>query len=231
MLARQSLRKRPPFPLTPCHVPSVFASSSIRYFSSRFLTSAYPRSVIVDYLKQWTQQDSVAIGYVYCIYNAVDQTATNLIASLFQQVVQQQSVLSGDVTSLYDHHNEERTRPSLPEYIRLLQAHIQRFSRIFIVVDALDECSEDDGVRDLFLAQLRYLLPNIRLLVTSREITSLGRAFDDATRLEIRANEDDLRTYIQVQIEEQALLRSHIKDDPSLKDTIINTIIEKANGM
>jgi hypothetical protein len=49
--------------------------------------------------------------------------------------------------------------------------------------------------------------------------------------LEIRANEDDLRTYIQVQIEEQALLRSHIKDDPSLKDTIINTIIEKANGM
>jgi hypothetical protein len=180
VLARQSLRKRPPFPLTPCHVPSVFASSSIRYFSSRFLTSTYLRSVIVDYLKQWTQQDSVAIGYVYCIYNAVDQTATNLIASLFQQVVQQQSVLSEDVTSLYDHHNEERTRPSLPSTSDY-QAHIQRFSRIFIVVDALDECSEDDGVRDLFLAQLRYLLPNIRLLVTSREITSLGRAFDDAT--------------------------------------------------
>lgn len=140
-------------------------------------------------------------------------------------------MLSEDVKSLYNQHSRERTRPSLPEYIRLLQAHIQRFSRVFIVVDALDECSEDNGVRDLFLAQLRYLLPNIRLLVTSRDITSLGHAFEDATRLEIRANEDDMRTYLQVRIEEQALLRSHIKDDPSLKDTIINTIINKANGM
>lgn len=138
---------------------------------------------------------------------------------------------SEDVTSLYNRHSKERTRPSLPEYIRLLEANIQRFSRVFIVVDALDECSEDGGVRDLFLAHLRYLLPNIRLLVTSRDITSLGQAFDDATRLEIRANDDDLRTYLQVRIEERALLRSHIKEDPSLKDTIINTIIEKANGM
>jgi len=117
------------------------------------------------------------IGYVYCIYNAIDQTATNLIASLFQQVVQQQTVLSEDVKSLFKHHSRERTRPSLPEYIMLLQAHIQRFSRVFIVVDALDECSENDGVRDSFLAQLRYLLPNIRLLVTSRDIASLGYAF------------------------------------------------------
>lgn len=95
----------------------------------------------------------------------------------------------------------------------------------------MDECSENDGVKDLLLAQLRYLVPNIRLLVTSQDITSLGYAFEDATRLEIRANEDDLRTYLQVRTEEQALLRTHIKDEPKLKDTIINTIIDKADGM
>lgn len=145
--------------------------------------------------------------------------------------MQQQSVLSEDIKSLYKHHSRERTRPLLAEYIRLLQAHIQRFSRVFIVVDALDECSEDDGVRNLFLAQLLRLLPNIRLLVTSREITSLGQAFDGATRLEIRAHDEDVRTYLQVRVEEQALLRSHIMDDPSLKDTIIDNIIDKANGM
>lgn len=140
-------------------------------------------------------------------------------------------MLSGDIESLYNHHSGLRTRPSLREYTGLLQSHIDRFSNVFIVVDALDECSEHDGVRDTFLAQLRSLLPNVRLLVTSRHIASLDQAFDASTRLEIRANDEDVATYLQLRIEEQALLRSHIKADPNLKDTIIDTIIDKANGM
>lgn len=200
-------------------------------FLQQKLTTAYFRSVIVDYLKQSTREGGVGIGYVYCIYNAVDQTATNLMASLFQQLVRQQSGLSEDVTSLYSQHSRDGTRPSLLEYTKLLQAHIQRFSRVFIVVDALDECSENDDVRHLFLDQLRYLSPNISLLVTSRHIPSLDRALEDATTLEIRANDEDLRTYLQARIEDQALMSSHCKEDPSLKDAVISNIIDKANGM
>ena len=232
MPVKRFLRRAPSLGAPPCRLQSLPTFLNARCsFLERNLTSTYLSSVIIDYLKQRATHGGVGFGYVYCIYNAIDQTVINLIASLLQQLVQQQAVLPADIKSLYEYHSKGQIRPLLSEYIGLLQAHIRCCSMVFIVVDALDECSEDDGVRDLFVAQLRCLLPHIRLLVTSRDVTSIGEAFEGATRLEIRAHDEDIRTYLQVRIQEQALLRSHIKEDPSLRDTIIDTIIAKASGM
>ena len=122
-------------------------------------------------------------------------------------------------------------RPTLAECANLLQSEVRGFSKIFIVIDALDECPESNGTRMSFLMEIRKLQPNIHLLVTSRYIPSIEREFEKAERVEIRASNEDIRRYLGGRIERGHRLVRHVRADPALHKTIINTIVEKAKGM
>jgi hypothetical protein len=112
---------------------------------------------------------------------------------------------------------------------KLLQLEINRLSKAFIVVDALDECP--DGTRESFLAEIRKLPPNIHLLITSRHISTIEREFEKAARVEIHATDEDIRRYIESRIKGDRQLTRHVQKEPALQSTIINTIIEKTKGM
>ena len=100
-----------------------------------------------------------------------------------------------------------------------------------MVIDALDEYTEEDGFRDKFLMGIRKLQPNIRLLVTSRWLLNIEREFDKPIRLEIRATEEDVTTYLNDRIQERKRLKNHIKEDPSLHNTIVDTIMRNSRGI
>ena len=187
------------------------------------------RSVIISHLEQEFNQKDVAVAYVYCTYTEKDQSAVNLVASLLQQLIKQQSAISDSIIALYNHHYNRKTRPSLAEYSRSLQSEIDYFSKVFIIVDALDECSE--GTRKHFLAEVQKLLPNIRLLVTSRHIRDIENEFKEAAWLEIRASGEDIKSYLEACIEGQFPLARYAKEKRTLRDDILNTVVEKANGM
>ncbi|KAI9767661.1 MAG: hypothetical protein M1840_005532 [Geoglossum simile] len=189
-------------------------------------------SVVVDYLERSFNEDTVAIAYIYCSYKGQeDQTVVNLIASLLQQLVQRNPVISEKVISLYRSHTQRQSRPTLGEYSSLLQSEICRFSKVFIVIDALDECPEDKGVRESFLAEIHKLQPSIYLFVTSRHISTIERMFEEAAHVEIRASDKDVRMYLEGRIKREGRLARNVRADPSLKEKIIYTIVEKAKGM
>lgn len=77
-----------------------------------------------------------------------------LLASLLKQLAQGQSSLPGSVKDLYNRHKQKRTRPSFDEILQALQSVAVRCSRVFLVVDALDECQASDGCRMRFLSAL-----------------------------------------------------------------------------
>jgi hypothetical protein len=182
--------------------------------------------------KQFKGEATFGIACIYCNYKEKDaQTPANLIASLWMQLVEDRSSLSTDVKDLYDDCVNRGTRPPLSEVSKVLQSEITKYTKVFIVLDALDECSESDGTRQIFLTEMRKLIPNISLLVTSRDITSIELEFQTAARLEIRANDEDIRSYLKSRIEGQPQLARHIEKDPTLRGEILDTIVEKANGM
>jgi NACHT domain len=195
------------------------------------LTKGVLRSIIVDYLQRSFEQEKVAIAYIYCSYKEQeDQTDANLVASLLQQLAQRNSSISNEISSLYHHHVKERTRPALGEWSQLLQSEVHHLSKVFVIVDALDECSESNGTRDSFLTEIRKL-PNMHLLVTSRHILTIEREFEKAASVEIRASDEDVKRYLQDRIKKERRLVGHIKADPALGETIISTIVQKAKGM
>lgn len=154
----------------------------------------------------------------------------NLISSLLQQVVQKNPTVSDDILSLHNKHDKKGTRPTLSEWSRLLQSEVRRLSKVFVVIDALDECPESSGIRRDFLTEI-LKLQNTQILVTSRHIPAVGREFEMAARLEVRATDEDVERYLKDRIRKEPRLARHITAAPDLEETIVTTVTEKAKGM
>jgi NACHT domain len=190
------------------------------------------RSMVVDYLERSFEREDVAIAYIYCSYKEQEnQTATNLISSLVRQLVQRSPVISDELMSLYNCHIKKQTRPTLNEWSTLLRSMLSRPSKVFIVVDALDECTESNGTRNSFLAEIKKLQPSIHLLVTSRHISTIEHEFKDVACVEIRASDTDVRRYVDSRIRVETRLARLIKANPTLQENISSTIVKKAQGM
>jgi hypothetical protein len=189
------------------------------------------RSVVINYLERTIKQENVGIAYIYCTHREQNQTAENLVASLLKQLIQQRSAIPGNIRDLYRHHRNKQTHPPLSEYSRLLQAELRHFSKVFIVIDALDECSEEGRIREHFLAEVQKLLAVVRLLVTSRHMPDIERKSEGEARLEIRASDEDVERYLESRIESQLPLANYVEMDHALRRDILNTIIRRAHGM
>jgi ureidoglycolate hydrolase len=189
------------------------------------------RSVVINFLERIIKQENVGIAYIYCTHREQNQTAGNLIASLLKQLIQQRPAIPVNIRDLYRHHRSKQTHPPLSDYSRLLQAELHHFSKVYIVIDALDECSEESRIREHFLAEIQGLSPMVQLLVTSRHIPDIEHKFEGAARLEICASDGDIKRYLESRIERQLPLASYVSTNPALRSDILTTITLKAHGM
>ena len=188
------------------------------------------RSLMIEQLQQ-TRVDGVAIIYVYCEYKQQDQDAPNLMLSLLQQAVQQRSCLDPEVREFWKFHSRQSLRPSVKQVASAFTRQIKNFGKAFILVDALDECTEQDGHRRQLVSNLQALLPDVNLLFTSREVPSIETLLKNANHMLIRAADRDIHEALASRMSEEPLLQEHIEDDPNLEHFIIDQIISKTNGM
>jgi hypothetical protein len=182
------------------------------------------RSIVVKHLQTvFKDDDTVAITWIYLNYKEQnEQTVSNLIASLLKQVVEDQPTISNNVKALYEHHKNRDTRPILNELAEALKVEIRTYSKFFIIVDALDEC-EHHETRANLLRTLRS--STAKLMVTSRDLTSIAQDFQKVARLNIRANDQDVRRYLEGRI---ATAPRHLE---RLQETIVSQMIQNVAGM
>jgi len=102
---------------------------------------------------------------------------------------------------------------------------------VFIVVDALDECSEVEGTRGRLLGRLKHCQSTVNLLVTSRDLASIAADFRGTKQLDIYARDDDVRRYIEGRIPHESRLARHVDGHPMLQEGIVKKILENVRGM
>ena len=185
----------------------------------------------MDFLLQRKKrlQENFGIAHIYCNYKEVqNQTAEKLVSRLLQQLLQQMGDIPKHIEALYEDHVKGETRLGREEGLSILQSIAASFVRVFIVIDALDEC--DPAILNGFIRPLTKL-PDIRILVTSRDLPYIERCFASSQRLEIRANEVDIRSYVQDRIEEEVELADFINEDETLHERIVGTLVQRSCGM
>ncbi|EMT70529.1 Ankyrin repeat domain-containing protein 50 [Fusarium odoratissimum] len=187
-------------------------------------------STVINYLEESTKKDEVAIAYVYCDYkDKRTLSETNIWASVVRQLVEACSQLPPDIISFRDKYLEKRALPSDEERISLITALSKRFRKTFILIDALDECPEDN--RDAFLRLASEVQTSAHLLITSRMNLDLTESFDHLTQITIAAQASDVETYLDAKMKANARMRSHLARDKALRNDIINNLVEKTDGM
>jgi len=191
-------------------------------------------SIVIDNLLSDFEADpETGIAYLYCSYKSrAEQNLENLMSSLLRQLTQEQPVLDVDLANLYERHAQKNSRPSSYEISRVLHSTTRSYSRTFVVIDALDECTNSDNTRDRLLTEIFGLQTKspskIYLFATSRFIPEVTNKFKDCMELEIRAADEDVERYIEGQI---SRLPSCVSRKADLHDEIKTGIIQAVDGM
>jgi len=102
---------------------------------------------------------------------------------------------------------------------------------VFIVIDALDKCSDADDILSILLTELKKLQSRLCLLVMSRPIQDLENLLKGAVRVTVEASMTDIKNYLQQRLKSTGSLQKHMADEPSLRDTIISRITQKIKGI
>ncbi|KAF1953955.1 hypothetical protein CC80DRAFT_476890 [Byssothecium circinans] len=188
-------------------------------------------AIAIDHLLKSVQASSFGVAYVYCNYKAQEeQDASNMLAAIVKQLVQARPPIAEPVERLHKQHADQGTKPSLEEIFSTLQDVLAKYSTVYIVVDALDECRDSDGTRRRFLAKLRDLQTgqDVRLMATARLIPEIEDEFREAARLEVRASNEDVKRFVAGQMYR---LPKCIQCDPALQGTIQGKFAEAVDGM
>jgi NACHT domain len=194
-------------------------------------------SIVVNNLCTKFHNDaSVGIAYLYCNYQPQqEQTPEDLLSSLLTQLAHNQPAVFPDIKSLYECHRIKESRPSLDEITRVFYSTVQLYSRVFIVIDALDEyhVSNNEGQKRL-LSEMFSLQgqTQLNLFATSRFVSEITSQFEGCLSKEIRARDDDILSYVNGRIPQ--LLRSRIskcQEYSDLQHTIRSDIVKAVDGM
>jgi hypothetical protein len=152
------------------------------------------------------------------------------LSSLVKQLAEGQSSLSGDIKSLYDKHKAKRTRPSSTDLLSVLQSVAAMYSKVFIVLDALDECEASNGCLQDFLSEIFSFRARLgaNIFATSRPSHVVTEEFKNSTVLEIRARDEDVRKYLDGRM---AQLKRDVDWSAEFEEEIKVKIIGAAQGM
>jgi Cdc6-like AAA superfamily ATPase len=172
---------------------------------------------------------SVGVAYCFCRKGASEQSASSMLAAILKQLLQAQSSIVEPVERLYKHHADLRTMPSLKELFGALRDTVAWYDTVYIVIDALDEYTENKANRHQFLDRLLELqnTSDVRLLVTSR-IQGYADEFKDALQLKLGADSSDIQFFVESNLHR---FPDFVQHDPELLEKAQKKIVEAADGM
>ncbi|KAJ7453168.1 hypothetical protein FB451DRAFT_1565720 [Mycena latifolia] len=188
-------------------------------------------SLVVDHLQTSLESRSIGVAVMYLSHQETEaQLLSNLLAGLWRQLVVGKPI-APSLSQLYQKRREQRTRPSLGEVDSLLWSIISEFSKVFIIVDAVDEYPEQH--RHILLRHLSSLTvgSTVKLMLTSRPHVNINRVIGNLETLEIRATEDDIRRHVDAEILKSSRLSKHTENRPDLREEIDEVIVRRSDGM
>jgi hypothetical protein len=186
-------------------------------------------SIAFDYLQSTFEGvDDVGLVCIYFNYKA-PTTPKETIANILKQLLERTLTLSDDVEKFYTVHQKRDTQPTLPELSALLRLESSRLSSVFIVVDALDECTADENVGFKIVTEL-HQISQMRFMITGRPYAAgLLRRFHPQ-HLHIRANDDDVKRVLETELMNPSFHKC-LQEDGRLRAEVIQAIMTRADGM
>ncbi|KAF7336480.1 Ankyrin-3 [Mycena sanguinolenta] len=169
---------------------------------------------------------NIGVSYAFFYFDInhpEQQRVNNLLCSLVHQLSIQ--VFCPALSKLWETCQKGEFLPSNTDLLRILEDFCVH-EEIYLLVDALDECSEQNMLLGVLASILKANLPNMHLVVTSRtEVTH----FEIAKEAVLLSLEDSVHSDIELYVRDQlSKMGGYIS---KTKDTIRQELLEKGDGM
>lgn len=180
-------------------------------------------------------QGSTVNSVVYFYFDFKDpskRTTVGMLGSLLLQLVENLPTIPLAIEKTFTKYKNNQY-PTENEVLDLLKTVLGYFTRVFIVLDALDESTERRSLLSAIDQLIRTSdLGNTSFLFTSRKEYDIENEFSKhpMSRVCIQTEEveADVKLYVVEHIEKDERLR---KLQPGLKDHIMTTLASGAKGM
>ncbi|KAJ2934211.1 hypothetical protein H1R20_g2894, partial [Candolleomyces eurysporus] len=186
-------------------------------------------SIVIKHLQK---EDSTArqapVIYAFCRYTE-KYSPSEIFASWIQQLLRRHRSTVEHVHESFRIHKRDRSRPSHVELQQLMSAVVQKFDRVFIVLDGLDEADED--ARKPLVDFINSLPSNAYTLIMSRPLGSLQRLFPCAVQVDIEARNEDIGRFVEKRILDIPSLHEVLLGKDAAKEEFCNAIKRKCGGM
>ncbi|KAJ7758881.1 hypothetical protein B0H14DRAFT_2269176, partial [Mycena olivaceomarginata] len=122
-------------------------------------------SMVVSHLGARFEEQNIGVACAYLNYQEADnQTPVKVLAGLWRQLILGRDI--GSAKIIYQRHHEKCTTPTLDQVFDVLHATIREFSKVYIVIDAVDEYPEIQ--QQILLENIAMMGPTANLMITSR---------------------------------------------------------------
>ncbi|XXG99886.1 hypothetical protein Hte_006227 [Hypoxylon texense] len=167
------------------------------------------------------------IAYFYCDYHTSSSKSvtTEIAAAILRQLLENEVTMPTAVRDLYKALGASRRKLKLDDITTLIHRICLAQPKLFIILDALDECGSQ---RKPVLQLLERL--SARVLISSRpHICELGKVFGSYSQLEISARPSDIKSFTEHMITTSDELSELIPED--MKEDIVKRIADQSAGM
>jgi len=138
---------------------------------------------------------------MYFDYNySSTQTFEVLIRNLLAQVLLSQNLVPPRIVELYNDSLRRFAKPDSSTFKALFFSVVSRCSTIFVLLDALDECSDEIATEAMsFVREMKE--SGVEVLCTSRTNTdSIRTQLGGPTVVEVRARDVDVANYVTARL-------------------------------
>lgn len=193
-------------------------------------------STIIERVKALRSNTS-DVGYAYFYFDFNDerkQTIEGFLRSTIVQLLNQCPSLPEEVKNLYEANAKQQHSPKRSDLIETLISLVRRFRRTYLIMDALDECSEREAMFDLIaqMVAMDQKLGEINILITSRRErdieTTLQELVTDSICIQSAQIDADIKLHVKSRLSHDSKLKRH--PDP-VKAQIEKTLVDGADGM
>ncbi|KAH7418982.1 ankyrin repeat-containing domain protein [Cadophora sp. MPI-SDFR-AT-0126] len=196
-------------------------------------------STVINYLKHEYQSDEVGLAYFFCDYkDPMKQDPSTVLRTLLNQLSSQNIAVYQNVHKFYkDQYKDDRVANLAPPSLDVVRSSFSQFldasfQKVFIVIDAVDECNDRECILKAISA-IGDSVEHIKILVSSREDLLINEEFKDFPNLKMRPMDvsGDIESYVDATLNARIASKKLKVKDEELRKQISDTLVLKAEGM
>ena len=166
-------------------------------------------------------------------------SSRGLLSSVIFQLCNQSDSFYPIISAFYSTHHDGARSPSNDELIRCLKdlLNLSGQAPAYLIIDALDECSNLSSCRDQLLMLLEDLvgseIPTLHICVTSRPGTDIKAILDPLFFCSVSLHDtggqrEDIKNYIKSFVNKDPRMR---RWESVYKRLVVDVLTERADGM